>query len=119
MGHGEAGAGVELGEEVEENPRTQARAPVPRREPKTHPSRTQSGPEGSRGARCIVPLRDGLEDGEEEVFGVGAPALDGLRADQGGSLTFGFIAHEEGIAVGKIGGDFAVIGQRDVGAVFA
>lgn len=52
----------------------------------------------------------GLEVGEEEVFGVDAPALDGVGADEGGSLAFGFVAHEQGIAVGEVGGDFAVVG---------
>jgi hypothetical protein len=34
-------------------------------------------------------------------------------------LALGFIAHEKRIAVGEVGRDFAVIGQGDVGAVFA
>jgi hypothetical protein len=60
-----------------------------------------------------------LEDWEEKVLGVSAPALNGLWADQSGSVALGFVAHEKRIAVSEVGRDFAVIGEGDVGAVFA
>jgi hypothetical protein len=42
--------------------------------------------------------------------------MDGLGADQTWSVPLGFVAHQKRIAICKVRGDFAVIGDRDIGA---
>src|SRR6266481_6053801 len=52
---------------------------------------------------------------EEKFFGVGAPSLDGLRANQAASSAGSPVAHQQGIAIGEVRRNFAVIGNRNEG----
>jgi hypothetical protein len=45
------------------------------------------------------------------------PAEDGIGLDEGGIVAGGAVAHAEGVAVGEVVGDVAVIGKGNVGAL--
>lgn len=64
-------------------------------------------------------MRLSLASDEEKIPGSSAPATDGFRTDQAWRLALGFVAHVERIAVGKVGDDVAVIGERNIGACFS
>jgi len=49
----------------------------------------------------------------------GSPAADGMGADESGIEAFGFVAHLQRIAVGEVGRNVAVVGERNVGAPFS
>src|SRR5215813_11975451 len=46
------------------------------------------------------------------------PPLDGIRTDQSGVVICCAIAHAERIAIGEIFGDAAIVGERNMGALY-
>lgn len=45
------------------------------------------------------------------------PAADGIGLDESGIVAGGAIAHAEGVTVGEVIGDVAIVGEGDVGAL--
>ena len=68
-----------------------------------------------RGRGCQPPLASD----EKKILRSPAPSTDGCRPDQSWSLALGSVAHVQRITVGKVRGDIAVIGDRDIGAFFS
>lgn len=77
-------------------------------------------PSGSaNGLRCAGSSSASSASNEETISGSSAPSTDGLRPDQSGSLALSSVAHVKGIAISKVRGDIAVIGNRNIGAFFS
>jgi hypothetical protein len=60
-----------------------------------------------------------LASDEKKILRGPAPSTDGCRPDQSWSLALGSVAHVERIAIGKVRGDVAVIGDGNIGAFFS
>src|SRR5260370_34004930 len=62
---------------------------------------------------------ESLASDEVEILGSPTPSSDEFRLYQLWSLGLGSVAHVERIAIGKVRGDIAIIGDRNIGALFS
>ena len=59
------------------------------------------------------------EGGEEKIFRVGTPSMDGVRFYQARIAVLGSVTHLQGIAICEIRRDVARIGDRNIWAFFS